>query len=228
MTRDDLVAPPARKARSMTVGKQKSIRQRQLLELLRDRLARDGFVLKLRDQSFYKKADFGALAVHLAFMNGQVEFDVTMDVAVRFNSVEDLVHPSSKKAMTFTMGCELGNLESGARQRWTVAEASDVARVSEAIYKKFEKVGRPYLERYSSIDAAYEVLQRDDRSGSLHSPLDDERAKRALAIAALRGRDEFEALLARKRPSLATSKNANLADFEAFVTAVREGFARPR
>lgn len=209
----------------MTVGKQKSIRQMQLMELLRDKLARDGFVAKLKNQGFYKKTEFGVLAVHLAFMNGQVEFDVKMDVAVRFDTVEELVHPS---AMSFTLGCELGNLESGMPQRWTVAQASDVAPVAEAIYDKFEKVGRPYLEKYSSIESAYEVLQRDDRSGSLHSPFDDERAKRALVIAVLHGRDEFEALLARKRQALASSKNANLSDFEAFVSRARETLSKPR
>jgi hypothetical protein len=196
------------------------------MELLRDKLARDGFVAKLKNQSFYKKTDFGVLAVHLAFMNGQVEFDVTVDVAVRFNSVEDLIYPSE---MTFTLGCELGNLESGMSQRWTVAEPSDAETVAEAIYEKFEKVGRPYLEKYSSIEAAYDVLQRDDRSGWMHSPFDDARAKRALAIAMLRGGiDEFEALLARKRQSLASSKNANLSDFEAFVSRARETFSKPR
>jgi hypothetical protein len=211
----------------MTSGKQqKSVLQRQLMELLRDKLAADGFVMKVKDQGFLKKTDFGVLAAHLAFMNGQVEFDVKMDVAVRFHTVEGLVHPSNK--MSFTLGCELGNLESGVPQRWTVAQAGDVAPVAEAIYDKFEKVGRPYLEKYSSIEAAYEVLQRDDRSGSLHSPFDDERAKRALAIAVLHGRDEFEALLASKRQSLASSKNANLSDFETFVSRAREALTKPR
>jgi len=141
-------------------------------------------------------------------------------------SVEDLIYPSE---MTFTLGCELGNLELGMPQRWTVAEPSDVETVAEAIHEKFEKVGRPYLEKYSSIEVAYDVLQRDDRSGRMHSPFDSERAKRPLAIAILKGGiEEFEALLARKRQSLASSKNANLSDFEAFVSRARETFSKPR
>jgi hypothetical protein len=205
-------------------GKQKSTLQRQLMELLRDRLANDGFVAKLKDQSYFKKTDIGTLAAHLAFMNGVVEFDVKMDVAVRLNSVEELVYPSE---MTFILGCELGNLESGEPHRWTVAEPADVETVASGIYEKFTKVGRPYLEKYSSIDAAYDVLQRDDRSGWRHSPFDSERAKRALAIVALRGSlDEFEAQLARKRQFLATSKNAMLADFEGFVGRARERLAK--
>jgi len=158
-------------------------------------------------------------------MNGQVEFDVKMDVAVRFHCVEELVYPSE---MSFTLGCELGNIESGMPPRWTVAEPSDVAPVAEAIYEKFDEVGRPYLEKYSSIDTAYEVLQRDDRLGWMHSPFDCERAKRVLAIAMVRDHlDEFEALLARKRLSLASSKNANLADFEAFVSMARAKLLKP-
>ncbi len=80
---------------------------------------------------------------------------------------------------------------------------------------------------YHGRDGIDHDLRRTMVAAWLHSPFDDERAKRALTIAGLRGGvDEFEALLARKRQFLASSKNANLADFEAFVTMARDKLAR--
>ena len=147
-----------------------------------------------------------------------------MDVAVRFDAVEDLVNRSNpllsskEKTSTFTLGAELGNLEKGKPYRVRIATTEDIEPAAGQLVAKVETIGLPYLERYSDLHAAFEVLARDDREAWLHSPIHAARAKRACAILAVMGRHaELQAVAERKMSFLASLGDPSAGAFASFV-----------
>src|SRR5262249_53735593 len=130
-------------------------------------------------------------------------FNVTADIGIRFDQVEELVTGNDKlltkseKANTTTVGCELGNLSEGRQKRWAVISADDVPIVSEDIISTFIKVGLPYIESFSNPDFVLKILSNDDPDSWLHSPLHGERAKRAVGMALLRQGKESAQQLAK-------------------------------
>jgi hypothetical protein len=134
-------------------------------------------------------------------------------VPIRFDAVEDLIHRSDKllspkaKAETFTLGAELGNLERGEPFRLTLATHGDVLNIAEGTMTKLESVGLPYIERYSSPEAAYSLLSKDDRTVWMHAPIHAERAKRACALLVIMGRQSEVANLAVQKQEFLQSMN---------------------
>lgn len=87
----------------------------------------------------------------------------------------------------------------------------------------FEKIGLPYIERYSRREIACEILSRDDRESWLHSPIHVERAKRACALLAiLDRRAEIPVPGARKLAFLKSLKEPGAASFSEFLADLIE------
>ncbi|HTG14335.1 MAG TPA: hypothetical protein VK747_03610 [Blastocatellia bacterium] len=193
-----------------------------LLTSLAEKVAKYGFEGRVKEQSFYKRTPLGRLALHSSFIPHSADLDVTADVAVRFDDVETLVNQhkdylsEGEKKRTFTLGAELGNIGQGSFLRWTLPSLDDVETVSEAIMTVFEAIGLPYLEKYSSMESALEVLSGDDKAAWLHSPFHNERAMRAIALAFLLGdRETFCRLAADKTEFLTSRKDQQ--GLEAFL-----------
>lgn len=78
------------------------------------------------EQDFQRAYDWGRAAFHLSFIEHDVGFDITADVALRFGELEELIQKDNKllsateKKNTFSMGSELGNLVDREPIRWTV------------------------------------------------------------------------------------------------------------
>ena len=198
--------------------------EHKLLQETGKRLVRFEFSLRPRQQSFYRDIDGGRVAIHLSFIRHTEDVDVTIDVAICFDAVEDLVHRSNnllsrkEKAQTFTLGAELGNLECGKPFRLTLASDADVPRVVEGIVTKLEAIGLPYIERYSAPEAAYGLLSRDDREVWVHCPIHAERAKSACALLIVMGRhSEIANLAAQKQAFLQSMNDPGAATFAEFV-----------
>jgi len=179
--------------------------ERGLLRDFGERVARLGFSSRPIGQTFLKPMHGGVSAAHLSFIEHENDFDVTVDVAIRFDAVEELVNQSNsllspkEKSATFTLGVELGNLLNGRPNRFTVSNSNDVATVSQQIVESLKEVGIPYIERFSNPNDAYEILSRDDHAAWLHSPIHSERAKRACAFLVVLGRrSELQAISERK------------------------------
>jgi len=200
-------------------------KESELLVEVGARLAGFGFSRKRRGQTFYKTTELGRLAFHLSLLEAEKDFDVTADVAVRFNAVEDLVNETNKllskaeKRNTFTLGCELGNLRDGHQRVWEdITPNTDVEPIADSIVCMFSEVGVPFLVKYSSMQAALSVLMADDKEASLHCPIPAERARRAVALASLLcGREETERLIADKRDRLRTLEPRGVEYFEEFA-----------
>jgi hypothetical protein len=180
-----------------------------------------------KGQTFERKSETGRVAVHLSFIEHETDFDVTTDVAIRFDSVEELVHRSNEllsrreKLQTFTLGAELGNLKTGEPLRWTVKRNADVSAVAASILAELQAEGFPYIEEYSQVESALDVLSRDDREVWVHSPVHWERAKRACALLIVMGRRaEVRALGERKLAFLRSINDPSIPLFEKSLSAM--------
>ncbi len=198
--------------------------ERELLEETGRRLLPLGFSSRPKGQTFFRPLDGGLVAAHLTFIEREHDFDVTVDVAIRFHAVEELVNRTNRflsakeKAETFTLGAELGNLEHGRPYRNKVANVADVAVVAERIAHTFARVGLPYIELYSSPEAACAILSRDDREAWVHSPIHAERAKRACALLVVLNRySEIQALGAEKMAFLESLQDPGAISFSRFL-----------
>ncbi|HTG14334.1 MAG TPA: hypothetical protein VK747_03605 [Blastocatellia bacterium] len=171
--------------------------------------------------SFYKKTPLGRQAFSLPFIrHAPTDVDVTAEVAIRFDDVEDLVneHKSllteAQKRNTYTLGAELGNISEGRQKRWSLASRDAIDNVARSIMEAFAAIGRPYLEKYSAMESALEALSQDDKTAQLHSPFHDERAMRAIAIAFVLGdRERFLSIAAAKTQILAGRNDDGLQRF---------------
>ena len=201
--------------------------EKALLTKLSEHVGKYGFDTKVKGQSFYKQMPFGRLAFHLSFIKHKTDFDVTVDVAVRFDELEELVNQHENRLSkahrkgTFSLGVELGNLSKGRQKRWTVANLEDVKPVAGSIMDAFVAIALPYLEKYSDKETALDTLSGDDKAAWLHSPFHDARAKRAIGLAFLLGDQErFSRLAAAKTEFLKSRNDFGLTSFLQFRDAL--------
>lgn len=202
--------------------------QETLLKAVASRLSEHDFKAKIRDQSFLKLIEHGRVSLHLSFLERGDEFDVTADVAIRFDALEDLVNSDNKalsraeKADTYTLGAELGNLRDRRQKAWEIRKLSQVEQVASGIYETYLQVAKPYIEKYSKMDAALEVLSRDDQEAWIHCPFHDARAQRAVGLAKLIGMpdSDLQALTAQKEQFLTARNDHGLGEFKLFTDKI--------
>ncbi len=205
--------------------------QEEFLKRLATELRRYGFQSKAADQAFYRIMPFGWWGFHLAFIPHDADFDVTGDVAIRVDKVENLVNADNKvlsrreKSETATIGAELGNIADHRQKRWTVASASDLESTARSLITEFAKFGIPYLERFSDLETMLEALADNQPSGWLHSPVHASRCKRAVALALVLGKKDRAAELAQGCETFLQSRmDPGLPSFKAFsAKQVRSG-----
>jgi hypothetical protein len=202
--------------------------QQDLLQMLSLAVVRYGFSAEFRGQSFYAPKPWGWAAFHLAFIPHAADFDITTDVALRFDAVEDLVNqnkedlsPKEKKE-TPTIGCKVGNLSEGRQRRWTIASAADVKTVALDIESVLRANVVPYIERFSDLHQVYAVLVGPKKAARLHSPLLAARCKSTLAMAFILGRhDQIDGLIQQGEASL-ESKEVDLMEFSKFAAYIKQ------
>lgn len=194
-----------------------------LLEIAKH-VGKYGFSNKIKEQSFEKKTDFGKVCMHFSFIKFSEYFGITLDVGIRFDDLENLIHetnnliPQRRKKETYSMGCELGNLSQGKPKCWAIEKDDDIIPVVLEIISFFEKVGIPYLEKYSDMCKAKEALSGDGPSAWLYSAIDNKRAKNAVGLTFLL--DNMDAVLALakiKEQYLKERNDFGLASFQSFV-----------
>jgi hypothetical protein len=198
--------------------------QRALLMAVGQRIAAHGFESKPVGQSYLRRSAVGREAFHLAFIKHPRDFDVTADVAVRIDDLEDLVNADNnllskkERKQTYSLGAELGNISGERPKRWTVASTADVDPVADQIVARFKTVGLPYLNRASSLEAAYQLLTSPGRGAWLHSPIHASRAKRVVALAKILGRtDELQARVNENIQFLERLNDPGLQEFKQFA-----------
>jgi len=198
-----------------------------LLEQVGKRLAAFGFKPKPVGQSFYRDVPGGRWAFHLSFIRHEADIDVTADVAIRLDAIEQVVNQceagltEADKRRSTTLGAELGNLTRKQPLRWTVALLDDVPLVAERIVEAFEKIGLPYLSSHSDVESAYRLLASAAPEDRVHSPILGARCMRAIAAAHVLGRGSDLSQLARRcEAQLATEEDLYLSDFRALTESL--------
>jgi hypothetical protein len=188
------------------------------------RMAEHGFESRPRDQRFVRKTPFGRQTLHVSFIKHQHDCDVTADVAIRIDALEDLLNEwngtlsKSERKQTHSMGAELGNISEGRQRRWSLTSEDDIPEAVSSVMTLFESAGLPYLEKYSNLERAFEALSGDDRASWLHSPFHDLRAQLAIGLAFVLGRHErLDELIAAKTRFLRERNDPGLERFLAFA-----------
>lgn len=170
--------------------------QKGLLEHIGTKLPRFGFDKRRQGQSFYRLEPFGRSAFHVAFIEHATDFDVTADVAVRIDAVEELVNAENRllsrkeKQNTFTAGAELGNIAEGRQRRWTVSNPNHLPLVASSIVQALESIGLPYLEEISDPERLLYILSGHDQKAWMSSPIHHHRCKTIVALAVYLGKKE--------------------------------------
>jgi hypothetical protein len=203
----------------------------ELFEKVGTALREHGFAGRRRTQNFIKTTPGGRWSFHLAFIAHAADFDVTADVAVGIDALEQLVHENDEERArhSYSLGAELGNVADGRQKRWTVSGVDDLDSVSESIIAAFLQIGLPNLEKFSVPETALEALSGDDTTSWLHSPLHGERAKRALGLAfLLHDRNSFDELAARKTLFLTSRSDFGLPSFLDCRRRLEERFGQGR
>lgn len=191
---------------------------------LAEQLSRRGYKTTKKDpQTFKRKHPGGRMdVVHVALVrHDDVDFDVVLDCGLRVDAAERLVGEimaADTKDWT-TMGNEVGNLVDGKQRRWKIAAAEDVEPALAGVLQAAEAIVFPLFERNSDPVRALTTL-RDPVEGPRHSPFEERRYNRALALAAALGdRATAEAVAAEGRQRLAAGRDPEAARrFDAFAT----------
>lgn len=194
--------------------------QRELMTQVGAQLREHGFLPKLSEQSFNKKVPLGLATFHLSFIpHGKQDFDITADVALRLNDVEELTNPGVK---TYTVGGDIGNLSIGRQRRWTVASEADIVGVAPEIVEAFKVTGFDFLSRFQTLHQVYSVLVKNDWDAGLYSPLRDARWRSVIALAWLLGRsEELSRLIAEGEAFLRSKGDPSVSRFTDFASKLR-------
>ena len=159
-------------------------------------LSKDGFVKRSYGQSIRKPIENGMVSIHFSFINHEDNFDITVDVGIRFNELEhmkneDVTYLTTKeKSNTFTIGAELGNMCIGQQKRWRVYSIDDIDLVTSSMYEDIKNVLFPFIEKYSSRENAFDLCKKDDLEANLYCAFDDERAINAVAFAIILNKED--------------------------------------
>ena len=181
--------------------------EEELLSAIAQRITVYGFRQRGKSfrQDFVRTFSLGKQVFHVGFIAHDNDFDVTADVAIRFDELEDLVNQAkewlsnSHKKETHSIGAELSNISELGQMRSTVASSTDINPVADSLMRSFNDIGLPYLEKYSDMNSALDALQADNKEAWLHSPFHVERAMKAIGLAFLLGNQEkFKEIATRK------------------------------
>ncbi len=205
------------------------ILQKELLSQLSNKIVEYGFDKKIRGQSFFKPINDGRAVLHFSFIDHKDEFDVTIDVAIRFNALENLINKENRllskkeKDETCSLGVELGNLSQGKPRRWSIKNQVDIDSAVKEMTLFIKEIGLPYISEYSDLKQALSILSKDTPGAWIHAPIHGERAKRAVGLAFLLNESEkLKSLINSKSAFLAERKDFGLASFNIFISHLKK------
>ena len=197
------------------------ILQDSLLDSFGERIKKFGYKQRSKTQSYIRLMPEGKTTAHVAFIRLGADIDVTVDVGIRFQSVEDLGQleaglSQTEKRKTCSLGIELGHLIGTGQQRWTLTGHQDVDAVSQQIAEVFVAVGLPYIDNYSDMRTAFKMLAKNDAFSFINSPVHHSRWKRIIAMAVLTAHQDIPALVEKGVIFLSQNRDPSLSSFQRF------------
>jgi hypothetical protein len=186
--------------------------ERTLLERLAARLSEQGFrpKPKLKTNEILRSFTGGHHVVHIAAPSYGASFVAVPSFGVRHDAVEDLRNEDSplsraEQAETATIGAQLPTLL-GRRGEgtWEIGNEQQLDAAVEGILAAYEKVGRPFLERFSSLKEVLAVCSLDDGDAGLLTLDAGMCAHVAVAVSFVLGDEQAFRALAKKSDYLAS------------------------
>ncbi|WP_263408414.1 hypothetical protein [Terriglobus tenax] len=203
---------------------ERSNAERTFLLGLADQVGSLGFNPKPLGQSFRQVVPTGKWEFHISFIAHKTDFDLTADVAVRVDAIENLVNEydtkltTAEKRKSMTLGGELGNISEGVPRRWTISNVEDIPAACDGVIEAFRRVGLPFLQKHSDAAAAHRVLVSSEQADLLLAPVLGPRCMRAMASAYVTGNiSEMDALLRRYEIELSETEDLYLEDFRSLA-----------
>lgn len=114
------------------------------------------------ERTFKNSVDGNIWHFHIAFVNHADDFDCIGDVAIEFKS---------NNQRLCVVGAELGNIAGIGQKRFTVGNVQQSTESANSIYKYFEAVGLPFLQRYSLPSEVINTLTAGGKEAMLISPI---------------------------------------------------------
>jgi len=161
----------------MIQNSQRRVIEKEILARLGESWLQFGFDPKVSRQSFRQPLARELWVFHVSFIPHQTDLDLTADVAIRIQAIEDLVNEydtklsPAEKRQSMTLGGEIGNIWLGRQLRWTVADPNDVDHVCKDVVNAFERTGLPLLKRHSDVAVVHRVLTSSDSKETLLWPI---------------------------------------------------------
>jgi hypothetical protein len=216
------------------INKSQQGRARQLiLSELGERLTPLGFKQRPSQQSFYPRIDGGQWAFHVSFIPHVEDLDLTADVAVRLDAIEDLVNAEDTRMTvaetrsSMTLGGDLGNIAEGRQRRWNLSSLDHISTICDEVADAFRRIGIPFLEAHSSLPAVHRTLASSAPPDILLAPFRGHRYMSTLAASYLLGDlASTEALAIRLENELAAADDFDLQRFRDLRQSLL-GAARP-
>jgi hypothetical protein len=147
-----------------------------LLSSLAVKLARHGFKYnKSRKECYERNFDNGRQGVFIHPIYHVVDFDVVMNFAIYFESLDALIDSKDSRELAkkgknyklYSIGIELGNYLKTGQRRWNIKSEVDVFRVADEIYQAFVEHALPYFDKYKDLQSAFDLIAGNgDRAGS--------------------------------------------------------------
>lgn len=202
-----------------------------LMEHLHTRLSVFGYRKNTSRRHFWKPFELGKVAIHLSFINHYDDFDITVNVGIRFDELEEMKNlhntllSAKERKQTFSIGAELGNVSEGKPKRWTINSESDIELIANNIYKTIEKVAFPYIEQFSNLENAFEGCLNDGKESWLITALDSKRAMNAVGLAKILNKtDQINEIIQYKSKFLEDRNDFRLNSFVEFSKYVGDTY----
>jgi hypothetical protein len=203
--------------------------QKRLLQAISLEMPKYGFNKKFIGQSFYRSLDYGKWALHLSFIKHSDDCDVTADVSIRIDRIEELANKfddrmkPSDKSKTFTIGAEFGNMIRIRPKRWTMMQESDIPLISSEILDKFNSIGIPYFQKYSNLENMYILLSSNRDLDHIHCPLIGPRCLRTVSLAyILLKYDQIQNLIDKCDKILESNEDLQLNQYRKLVSYIKD------
>jgi len=198
-------------------------REHRLLELVGLRLSHLGFTPELRRQRFVRNVSAGKHLVHLSFIEHPDDFDTTVDIGLRLDSVEAQIKELRGPEGKMTIGAELGNLSVvKGQRRYRVTRDTALESVATEVASAVRGEAEPIFSKYTDMREVMDALIKEDPLALILSPLRDRRWAVTLAIASqLKDRGAFDRAIATQTQSPMKSQSPTPEVFERFRDNVR-------
>lgn len=179
----------------------------QIQEELKKLLAeRDYFFMPQLNQ-FRRVTPTGFQCIILNWIPGDNVQILEVNLGVRHDAVEDLAHPFTQglpelQSNNFTLFTPLGKLFEQPIERFSICCEDDILPAVNAIQKGILSRGISFLERYTRLENVDNLYNTDPETPTIYLHNQLHRCMRAIAIARLSLRPDFERLAAAYREQL--------------------------